>query len=237
MVCPVIADICSLSKMPKPGVRVMTTAKKSSLQWKILARRFYARDPRLVAPELLGKVLLRRSAGTMLAGRIVELEAYLGDADAAAHAASGMTPRNSVLFGEPGHAYVYFIYGMHYCLNISCMPKGDAGCVLIRALEPLAGMEIMAELRGVQGDLTSLRGRRMLTSGPGRLCQALEVTRLLDNGKDVTSRISDLQIVDDGAPRGRVLRTPRVGIRKATEAQLRYILAGNPFVSGKPKAD
>ncbi len=215
----------------------MTTAKKSSLQWKILPQGFYARDPRLVAPDLLGKVLLRRNGGTVLAGRIVELEVYLGEADAAAHAASGMTPRNSVLFGNPGHAYVYFIYGMYYCLNISCMPKGDAGCVLIRALEPLAGMSNMAEMRGVRGDLTSLRERRMLTSGPGRLCQALAVTRLQDNGKDVTSRSSDLQIVDDGAARGRVLRTPRVGIRKATDARLRYVLAGNSFVSGKPLPD
>ena len=200
---------------------------------KILPRRFFARDPRLVAPELLGRVLLRRSEGLVLAGRIVELEAYLGAADAAAHSTAGKTARNSVLFGEPGHAYVYFVYGVHYCLNISCMPDGNAGCVLVRALEPLAGIDTMASLRGtiVPG---SLRARRLLTSGPGRLCQAFGVTRQLDNGKDLTSPSSDLQIVDDGVDRGRVLRGPRVGIRKAAAARLRYALAGNPFVSAKP---
>src|SRR5437660_1097140 len=111
---------------------------------------FYDRDPREVSRDLLGKVLVRREGKKLLTGRIVEVEAYLGAGDAAAHAAAGRTPRNDVLFGPPGRAYVYFIYGNHYCLNISCLPKGDAGCVLIRALEPVEGIKLMAEARGLQ---------------------------------------------------------------------------------------
>src|SRR5687767_14816426 len=105
-----------------------------------LGRSFYERHPRTVARELLGKILLRRDPQGLRAGRIVEVEAYLGADDAAAHAAAGETARNRVLFGRPGYAYVYFTYGMHYCFNVSCMPEGDAGCVLIRALEPVTGI-------------------------------------------------------------------------------------------------
>src|SRR5664279_1136752 len=111
---------------------------------KPVPRSFFNRDPRLVGRELLGKVLLRREGHATLAGRIVELEAYLGADDDAAHAATGKTARNEVLFGPPGHAYVYFIYGNHYCLNVSCLRAGDAGSLLIRALEPIDGIEQMA---------------------------------------------------------------------------------------------
>ena len=110
-----------------------------------LSRAFYARKPRQVARELLGKVLVRREEnGSTLSARIVEVEAYLGERDPAAHAAAGKTLRNAVIFGPPGHAYVYFIYGNHYCLNVSCEREGLAGCVLFRALEPLTGIEEMA---------------------------------------------------------------------------------------------
>src|SRR5215472_1271823 len=101
---------------------------------------FYDRDPRLVGPDLLGKILVRRQEGRRLVGRIVEVEAYLGAEDPAAHAYAGPTPRNAVLFGPPGHAYVYFIYGNHYCLNVSCMPEGHGGGVLLRAMEPVLGV-------------------------------------------------------------------------------------------------
>ena len=110
---------------------------------------FFNRDPRRVARALLGKLLLRKTSRGIRAGRIVETEAYLGHGDAAAHAAAGRTPRNAILFGPPGHAYVYFIYGNHYCLNVSCLPDGVPGCVLFRALEPVAGIEKMAEVRGI----------------------------------------------------------------------------------------
>jgi DNA-3-methyladenine glycosylase len=197
-----------------------------------LPRTFYNRDPRLVARAVLGKVLVRRWRGKLLAGRIVEVEAYLGLGDLAAHAAAGVTARNQVLFGPPGHAYVYFIYGVHYCLNFSCLPQGDAGCVLVRALEPLTGLERMARNRGIKlPGHPGLRQLRLLTSGPGRLCDALEITRDRDNGKDLTSLASDLFVADDGHGPARVQTTKRIGITKDEHHRLRYVMAGNPFVS------
>lgn len=199
-----------------------------------LSPEFFARDPREVARDLLGKVLVRREQGRVRAGRIVEDEAYLGTDDPAAHAAAGVTPRNRVLFGPPGHAYVYFIYGNHFCLNISCMPAGDAGCVLIRALEPLAGIPAMARARGIQlGAASSASQLRLLASGPGRLAEAFGITRSRDNDKDMTSAMSDLVLLDDRYRAKKVAITPRVGITKAAAHPLRYVIAGNPFVSGK----
>jgi DNA-3-methyladenine glycosylase len=197
---------------------------------KPLPRTFYDRDPRDVSRDLLGKVLVRQQGRRLRTARIVEIEAYLGEGDPAAHAASGRTPRNAVLFGPPGHAYVYFIYGNHYCLNISCLPDGVPGCVLVRALEPLIGIEEMALGRGLSlngsGDL------RKLTSGPGRLAEAFSITRERDNGKDLTSPSSDLFVGDDGYTPSRVLTTVRIGIVKAASRPLRYVIAGNEFVSG-----
>ncbi|HYL09368.1 MAG TPA: DNA-3-methyladenine glycosylase [Candidatus Acidoferrales bacterium] len=195
-----------------------------------LDRAFFARNPQRVARELLGKVLVRNSAHARLAARIVEVEAYLGEKDPAAHAAAGRTLRNAVLFGPPGHAYIYFIYGNHYCLNVSCEPEGKAGGVLFRALEPLSGIEEMAIARGIT--LRSSRDLLKLTRGPGRLSEAFGITRTRDNGCDLTSASSSLWIGEDGRHTGRVLLTPRIGITKAAERPLRYLLAGNPFVSG-----
>src|ERR1051326_7942296 len=165
----------------------------------LLRRAFFNRDPRRVCRELLGKLIVRHVGEKKIGGRIVEVEAYLGEDDLAAHAAAGVTERNSVLFGPPGHAYVYFIYGVHYCLNISCMPAGQAGCVLIRALEPVCGLEEMAKARELRDlELISRSDLRKLSSGPGRLCEALGITRERDNGKDMLSSRSDLQVMDDG---------------------------------------
>jgi DNA-3-methyladenine glycosylase len=191
---------------------------------------FFDRDPRAVSRDLLGKILVRRRGRKRLMARIVEVEAYLGEGDLAAHAAAGRTARNSVLFGPPGYAYVYFIYGNHYCLNVSCLPDGVAGGILFRALEPLAGIEEMARLRGVSGD--GPRDLRLLTSGPGRLAEAFGITRERDNGKNLTSSRSDLWLGDDGSRPTRVRTTERIGITKAAEMPLRYIIAGNAFVSG-----
>src|ERR1700731_1453484 len=150
----------------------------SSEKAKLLKRAFFNRDPRIVSRQLLGKLIVRREGSRTLSGRIVEVEAYLSSDDAAAHAAAGRTARNEVLFGPPGHAYVYFIYGVHYCLNISCLPEGDAGCILLRAIEPMEGIEQMAEARGIEPScLHSTSGLRRLTSGPGRVCEALSITR------------------------------------------------------------
>jgi DNA-3-methyladenine glycosylase len=195
----------------------------------VLPRSFYDRDPRLVGPELLGKVLVRREGRKFLTGRIVEVEAYLGADDPAAHASVGKTKRNAVLFGPPGYAYVYFIYGNHFCLNVSCLPDRTPGGILFRALEPLSGVNEMFRLRGIERD----SDLRKLTSGPGRLAAAFGITRERDNGKDLTSRRSDLYIGDDGSQPPRVLITKRIGIAKAAQMPLRYIVAGNRFVSGK----
>lgn len=198
---------------------------------RILPRAFYDRDPREVSRELLGKVLVRREGRKLLKGRIVEVKAYLGEGDPAAHAAAGRTARNDALFGPPGHAYVYFIYGNHWCFNVSCLPDGIGGGVLFRALEPLKGIKDMARARQVT--LASDRDLKLLTSGPGRLAEAFGITRERDNSKDLTSRRSDLFIADDGFLPSRVVEGPRIGITKAADLPLRYLIPGNLFVSGK----
>jgi|SRR5882672_2946513 len=195
-----------------------------------LKQEFFDRDPRRVARALLGKLLIRTTPGTMLAGRIVETEAYLGEKDEAAHSFIGKTPRNSVMFGPPGHAYVYFIYGMHFCLNVTCLREGTAGAVLFRAMEPVVGVERMAAARcvtiGKESDLPKI------SSGPGRMAEALGVTRERDNGKNFVSPLSDLRIGEDGYRVRRVIVTPRIGIAKSAAMPLRYLVAGNRFVSG-----
>lgn len=176
----------------------------------------------------------------MLAGRIVEAEAYLGPhnvpPDPAAHAHRGPTPRNVVLFGLAGHAYVYSIYGRYFCLNVSCEAHGLAGCVLLRALEPLEGLEHMAARRGLPpGMARSQSFLRQLTSGPSRLCQALDIVRTSHNGLDVTDAASPLQILDDGFRLKKALVTPRIGINEANEAvdwPLRFAVPGHFCVSG-----
>jgi DNA-3-methyladenine glycosylase len=202
---------------------------------RLLPQSFYARDPRIVARELLGKILVRtltHGVQQRLSGRIVEVEVYLAEGDLAAHSAAGKTERNQVLFGPPGHAYVYFIYGVHYCLNFSCMPEGQAGCVLLRAIEPMDGMEWMAKARGISLDrISSETGKRLLTAGPGRLCQALDITRREFNGEALYVPSSALKIVDDGSQPLETMQTKRIGITKSSELPLRYFVAGNRFVS------
>jgi DNA-3-methyladenine glycosylase len=203
---------------------------------KLLPRSFFERDPRIVAKELLGKMLVRRMGRKLIAARIVETEAYLGEGDLSAHASSGITPRNAVLFGPAGHAYVYFTYGMYHCMNISCEREGKPGCVLLRALEPLSGLEEMALGRRLTlPDEPDTKMLKLLTSGPGRLCQALHITRADDNGKDVTSAKSDLQVSESepGFEVGEIATTERIGISQDTHLLLRYVIAGNAFVSGK----
>jgi DNA-3-methyladenine glycosylase len=198
---------------------------------KVLPRAFYDRDPRRVSRDLLGKLLVRKIGEKQVVGRIVEVEAYLGNGDPAAHSFAGRTARNEVLWGPPGHAYVYFIYGNHYCFNVSCLSDGEAGGVLFRALEPLEGLDEMARARGLPpGHAVD---ERKLTSGPGRLAEALGITRERDNGKDVTSRVSNLWIGDDGFRPRLIKATPRIGITKASDKLLRYIIAGNRYVSGR----
>lgn len=204
-------------------------APKRAAEIQPLTRAFFARDPRRVARGLLGKILVRRTDDVPLTARIVEVEAYLGAEDPAAHAAAGCTARNAVLFGPPGYAYIYFIYGNHYCLNASCEPEGQAGGVLFRALEPLSGVAQMATARGIA--VHSEKDWPKLTSGPGRLCEAFGITRARDNGCDLTSPHSELWIGDNGYRARNIRVTPRIGITKAASHPLRYIIDGNPFVS------
>jgi DNA-3-methyladenine glycosylase len=140
---------------------------------KILSRSFYKRSPELVARELLGKVLVHQLGDVRLKGRIIEVEAYLGVTDPASHSFIGRTPRTEVLFGPPGIAYVYFIYGLHYCLNVTCLWDGEPGAVLFRALLPLEGLRTMAKLRGLSAEAKP----KELTGGPGRLCEAFGINR------------------------------------------------------------
>ncbi len=186
---------------------------------RVLRREFYNRDAVTVARELLGKILVHGRT----AGMIVETEAYLGGDDLAAHSARGITNRTRVIFGPPGHAYVYFIYGMHECLNLVAEPEGNPGCVLIRAAEPVAGIPIMKRRRA--------KGRTVekLASGPGNLTQAFGVTRA-QNGVDVTHGPLVVRRWDK-EPKFEIQVTPRIGIRHCAEWPLRFVVAGNRAVS------
>jgi DNA-3-methyladenine glycosylase len=185
----------------------------------ILPRRFYSRPTVEVAQNLLGKVLRHRETS----GIIVETEAYLGGDDLAAHSSRGMTDRTRVIFGEPGHAYVYLIYGMYECLNLVAEPRGEPGCVLIRALEPAEGIEIMHSRR------KAARNMHQLASGPGKLTLALAITRE-HNGVDVTRGPITVH-AHKTAPTVEIVTTPRVGITQCADWPLRFYIAGNPFVS------
>lgn len=172
-----------------------------------------------VAPALLGKVLVHGPA----AGIIVETEAYLGEGDLAAHAAAGLTERTRVIFGPPGHAYVYFIYGMYECLNLVAEPEGKAGCVLIRALEPVAGIELMQRRR------PTARKVQDLANGPGKLTLAMAITRA-QNAVDVTR--GAFTVREPVQARAiQIAITPRIGITKCADLPLRYLIRGNDFVS------
>ena len=187
---------------------------------RILPQSFYARPALEVAPDLLGKILCRRKRGAITSGRIVEVEAYLGEADPASHAYRGLTNRNRAMFGPPGRAYVYFTYGSHHCMNVVTGPEGVAMAVLIRALEPLDGISIMKRRRG--------RDRIVdLTSGPGKLTEALSIGAD-DYGRDLTRE--PLWICEDGV-RPEVARTPRIGISRAENLRFRFAVPGSPCLS------
>lgn len=190
-----------------------------------LGEAFFARDTVTVAREVLGKVLASTVGGELVAGRIVECEAYLGSDDLGSHAATrGITKRNCVMYGPPGRAYVYFTYGNHYMLNLVTEPEGVAGAVLVRALEPLLGQEVMASRRG--------RVAPECTNGPGKVAAALGVT-LAENGSILGS--GPLALYDAPAPPEPILTSGRIGLRAGHEALLRFYLQGNEYVSrGRP---
>jgi DNA-3-methyladenine glycosylase len=173
-----------------------------------------------VARELLGKILVHGRT----AGLIVETEAYLGIDDLAAHSARGLTERTRVIFGQPGHAYVYFIYGMYECLNLIAEPAGVAGCVLIRAVEPLCGIRTMSKRR------PSAKTRRDLASGPGKLTLAMGITRR-QNAVDVTRGPLTVRCWTGDQREFKILSTPRIGITKCADWPLRFVIARNRYVS------
>ena len=193
---------------------------------KRLARAFYARETLTVARQLLGQRLVRILHGQRLTGRIVEVEAYIGQQDRACHAARGRTPRTAVMFGPPGTAYVYFIYGMHHCLNVVTEQEGFPAAVLIRALEPLEGLPLMRRQRPGRPD-------HELTNGPGKLCQALSIGREM-NGLDLVSSAVLFIEEDTPVPDAAVQTTPRVNVRgdeQALTAPWRFLIGDNPFRS------
>jgi DNA-3-methyladenine glycosylase len=191
-----------------------------------LPRSFYARDSRVLAPELLNKVLVRRVAGEpALAARIVEVEAYCGAEDAGSHAFRGQTARNATMFGRAGHLYVYFTYGMHWCANVVAGESGTASAVLLRAAAPLEGLDVMRARR------RAARRDRDLLSGPAKLCGAFGITGAFD-GTDLTK--GELRILDDGTPPPDVpLVTTRIGLAagKGDEHPWRYCVPADPSLS------
>lgn len=178
-----------------------------------LERDFYLQDTLQAARAVLGKVLAHRTVDGLLTGRIVETEAYLRD-DPACHGSRGMTPRCRTMFGDPGHAYVYFTYGAHYCLNLVTQPAGTPEAILIRALVPLEGLEAMKRRRNKEREAE-------LCSGPGKLTRALGIDGALD-GEDLLG--DRLYVLDDGADQGAIIARPRVGIREAADKPWRFYL-------------
>lgn len=199
-----------------------------------LPRSFYKPSAERVARELLGHWLLRKTSAGPAGGLIVETEAYLVG-DEACHAAPGLTERNRVMFGPPGHAYVYLIYGCHFCVNAVCRPAGTAEAVLIRAVEPALGRPFLLSKRPVANE-------RHLTNGPAKLCEAMAIDRKLD-GADLCDPHSQLIIAENPQAaafrqvRGPLVRTVRIGITRAAELPLRFCLAGSPFISRRLPPD
>jgi DNA-3-methyladenine glycosylase len=243
-----------------PEARKASTVPEAQPVSLVLPRDFFARNAVDVAPHLLGCVLERESAGGLVAVQLTEVEAYMGEADPASHAYRGQTQRNAVMFGPPGHAYVYFTYGMHFCVNLVCLPEGTASAVLLRAGRVVQGAELAAARRRIPvrrrtpprssngetsrsyvaqslpDDGRGLPGDgRVLAGGPARLCQALAIDRSL-NGADVCDPCSALRVRRATAAEARygnpaISSGPRVGVTGAAEVPWRFWLAGDPTVS------
>jgi DNA-3-methyladenine glycosylase len=196
-----------------------------------LPRDFFARPAQEVAPALLGCVLRHETPDGAVAVMLTEVEAYAGAADAASHAFRGRTARTAVMFGEPGHAYVYFTYGMHFCVNLVCLPEGTASAVLLRAGRVTEGAAVAAERRYGPRSLPGAR-ERDLARGPARLCQALGIGRALD-GADGCDPDSPLRISGPvrAVTAAGIHRGPRVGVSRAAEIPWRFWIAGDPTVS------
>ena len=187
-----------------------------------LPRHFYARETVQVAKDLLGEYLVRVKGRTLMVGRIVEVEAYRGSDDPASHAFRGITPRNAPMFGEPGHAYIYFTYGNHYCLNLTTRESGTPGAVLLRAIEPIVGISSMRRRRPNVPDIA-------LTNGPGKLTKALGIDKSL-NEVDLTEP-GLLFIASASKEDFEIAWSARVGISEGKDRMWRFFIVGNRFVS------
>lgn len=202
----------------------MSSSNVISQSYMPLPVSFYERKTDIVAIDLLGRLLVRGTGDAVMTARIVEVEAYFGEDDPASHACRGMTPRNAIMFGRAGRAYVYLNYGVHCLLNVVTGREGQAGAVLIRAIEPVSGMEAMKRNRSVTRDID-------LTNGPGKLTKALKID-LNENGLDMTKE-GDLYIATGSPEILSVVESPRIGISSGTDMLLRFSIEGNPFVSKK----
>lgn len=192
-------------------------------------RDFFGFRSEVVARSLLGHLLCRETKEGLVSGIIIETEAYLSSNDSASHTSRGITKRNATMFGPPGRAYVYFIYGNYYCLNVVTGPEGSGEAVLIRAVEPLSGLDLMYQNRGYIKKTTDL------TSGPGKLCLAFAIDHKLD-GHDL--RKKPLYLVEQSiSARLEVIATPRIGISSAKEKKLRFIIRGNKYLSRRESLD
>jgi DNA-3-methyladenine glycosylase len=194
---------------------------------KKLPRSFYLGSTLQIAKALLGKHIVRCYRGKRLIGKIVEVEAYRGSIDPASHAYRGRTKRNEVMFREGGHLYVYFTYGMHFCANVVTRRRGIGEAVLIRAVEPVKGIEVMRRLRGKSGGVNNL------TNGPAKVCEALGIGRP-QNGVDLLAKEVYL-LRGEKIPISKIRATTRVGIRNGKEKKWRFCVKGNPWVSGSTK--
>lgn len=203
---------------------------RTVLHLKILPRKFYTRDVKAVAKDLLGKILVKKDGNSILAGKIVEVEAYDGKIDQAAHTFIGKTKRNQIMFNEGGYFYVYFTYGTHYCCNVVTGKKNHGTAVLIRAIEPVKGVKKMIKNRYGR-DLLNEKERFNLTSGPGKVCQAMGINKS-HYGADLTDDtifIMDSQKIQ----KDMIVITKRVGIKKSIELPWRFYIKDNPYVSKK----
>ena len=200
------------------------------LNFKKLPRKFYTREVKTVAKDLLGKILVRKDGSSILAGRIVEVEAYDGNVDEAAHTFIGKTKRNEIMFNEGGYFYVYFTYGAHFCCNVVTGKKDHGTAVLIRAIEPIKGLNKLIKNRFGR-KLLNEKERFNLTSGPGKVCQAMGINRS-HYGIDLTK--DKIFILD--APKiskNKVVKAKRIGIKKSVELLWRFYIKENPYVSRK----
>ena len=201
----------------------MALSEELSATTRVPERSYFARPTVAVAKDLVGSMLVHQTARSILAGRIVEVEAYLGAGDPAAHSSAGLTARTRAIFGPPGQAYVYRIYGIHCCLNVVAEPEGTPGCVLIRALEPICGI---AEMRSRR---PTARRIQDLANGPGKLTRAMAVD-MGHYGADLTTGPLQIRVPLNSAP-WEIESARRIGISKATDLDLRFFIANNEFVS------